>query len=100
MRWHATHRHTNQDEMCHPCDSEAWKRFDADHPSFASEMRNVHLGGGVVVAQFFELREEATQNGLQVTDEEIWYSLVEGHNAKNRVPGVDDDELDHRCRRR
>ncbi|VFQ70081.1 unnamed protein product [Cuscuta campestris] len=37
-------------------------------------------------AQFFELREEATQNVLQVTDEEIWYSLVEGHNAENRVP--------------
>ncbi|VFQ69658.1 unnamed protein product [Cuscuta campestris] len=43
-----------------------------------------------VLAQFFELREEARQNGLKVTDEEIWYSLVEGHNAKNRVPGVGD----------
>ncbi|RAL45396.1 hypothetical protein DM860_013792 [Cuscuta australis] len=41
-------------------------------------------------AQFFELREEARQNGLKVTDEEIWYSLVEGHNAKNRVLGVGD----------
>ncbi|VFQ76738.1 unnamed protein product [Cuscuta campestris] len=47
-------------------------------------------------AQFFELCEEATQNGLQVTDEEIWYSLVEGHNAKNRVPGVGDDEREMR----
>ncbi|VFQ90308.1 unnamed protein product [Cuscuta campestris] len=47
-------------------------------------------------AQFFELREEATQNGLQVTDEEIWYSLVEGHNAKNRVPGVGDYEREMR----
>ncbi|VFR00834.1 unnamed protein product [Cuscuta campestris] len=41
-------------------------------------------------AQFFELREEARQNGLKVTDEEIWYSLVKGHNAKNRVPRVGD----------
>ncbi|VFQ84525.1 unnamed protein product [Cuscuta campestris] len=47
-------------------------------------------------AQFFELREEARQNGLQVTDEEIWYSLVEGHNAKNRVPGVGDYEREMR----
>ncbi|VFQ95859.1 unnamed protein product, partial [Cuscuta campestris] len=47
-------------------------------------------------AQFFELREEATQNGLQVTNEEIWYSIVEGHNAKNRVPGVGDYEREMR----
>ncbi|VFR02749.1 unnamed protein product [Cuscuta campestris] len=38
-------------------------------------------------AQFFE---------LQVTDEEIWYSLVEGHNAKNRVLGVGDYEREMR----
>ncbi|VFQ67071.1 unnamed protein product [Cuscuta campestris] len=37
-------------------------------------------------AQFFELQEEATQNGLQVTDEEIWYSLVEGHNTNDGYP--------------
>ncbi|VFQ84575.1 unnamed protein product [Cuscuta campestris] len=42
------------------------------------------------MAQFFKLREEARQNGLKVIDEEIWYSVVEGHNAKNRVPGVGD----------
>ncbi|VFQ70701.1 unnamed protein product [Cuscuta campestris] len=42
------------------------------------------------LAQFFELRKEARQNGLKVTDEEIWYSLVEGHNAENRVHGVGD----------
>ncbi|VFQ69756.1 unnamed protein product [Cuscuta campestris] len=41
-------------------------------------------------AQFFELHEEARQKGLQVTDQEIWYSLVGGHNTKNRVPGVGD----------
>ncbi|VFQ77742.1 unnamed protein product [Cuscuta campestris] len=43
-----------------------------------------------LMAQIFELREEARQNGLKVTEEGIWYSLVEGHNAKNRVPGVGD----------
>ncbi|VFQ85579.1 unnamed protein product [Cuscuta campestris] len=47
-------------------------------------------------AQFFELREEARQKGLQVTDQEIWYSLVEGHNVKNRVPGVGDYEREMR----
>ncbi|VFQ67200.1 unnamed protein product [Cuscuta campestris] len=47
-------------------------------------------------AQFFEQREEARQNGLQVTDEEIWYSLVEGHNAKNRIPGIGDYEQEMR----
>ncbi|VFQ65961.1 unnamed protein product [Cuscuta campestris] len=40
--------------------------------------------------------QEATQNGLQVTDEEIWCSLVEGHNAKNRVPRVGDYEREMR----
>ncbi|VFQ90817.1 unnamed protein product [Cuscuta campestris] len=50
----------------------------------------VDPGHAELQAQFFELREEARQNGLKVTDEEIWYSLVEGHNAKNRVPGVGD----------
>ncbi|VFQ65965.1 unnamed protein product [Cuscuta campestris] len=48
----------------------------------------VDPGHAELQAQFFELREEARQNGLKVTDEEIWYLLVEGHNAKNRVPGV------------
>ncbi|KAL4567614.1 hypothetical protein LXL04_023203 [Taraxacum kok-saghyz] len=30
--------------MCHPSDSEAWKHFDAIHPSFVAERRNVRLG--------------------------------------------------------
>ncbi|VFQ84481.1 unnamed protein product [Cuscuta campestris] len=47
-------------------------------------------------AQFLELREEARKKGLKVTDEQIWYSLVEGHNAKNRVPGVGDYEHEMR----
>ena len=44
MRWHEDHHHDNTDEMCHPCDSSEWKRFDANHPSFAQESRNVRLG--------------------------------------------------------
>ena len=30
--------------MCHPSDSEAWKQFDACHPLFVQEARNVRLG--------------------------------------------------------
>ncbi|VFQ65573.1 unnamed protein product [Cuscuta campestris] len=48
------------------------------------------------LAQFFELYEEVRQKGLQVTDQEIWYSLVDGHNAKNCVPGVSDYEREMR----
>ncbi|VFQ79865.1 unnamed protein product [Cuscuta campestris] len=52
----------------------------------------VDSGHAELQAQFFELREEARQNGLKVTDKEIWYSLVEGHNAKNCICGVGDYE--------
>ena len=30
--------------MCHPSDSEAWQHFNATHPDFAAEIRNVRLG--------------------------------------------------------
>ncbi|VFQ74692.1 unnamed protein product [Cuscuta campestris] len=63
---------------------EQLKKVWEEDPEFL-ELRHAELQ-----AQFFELREEARQNGLKVTDEEIWYSLVEGHNAKNRVPGFGD----------
>ncbi|VFQ77019.1 unnamed protein product [Cuscuta campestris] len=43
-------------------------------------------------ARFVTLRDEARKNGLNVTDQEIWYLLVQGHNAKNQVPRVGDYE--------
>ncbi|XP_065874236.1 uncharacterized protein [Euphorbia lathyris] len=43
MRWH--HNHVCDEEtMCHPCDSEAWKHFNHSNESFAAESRNVRLG--------------------------------------------------------
>ncbi|KAM3281368.1 hypothetical protein P3S67_028389 [Capsicum chacoense] len=43
MRWH--HEHKKEDDvMCHPSDSEAWKHFNESHPFFAVELRNVRLG--------------------------------------------------------
>ncbi|VFQ76380.1 unnamed protein product [Cuscuta campestris] len=44
MRWHAEHSHDSVGDMCHPCDSEAWKQFNLSNPTFASEVRNVRLG--------------------------------------------------------
>ncbi|CAO2820388.1 unnamed protein product [Amaranthus hypochondriacus] len=43
MRWHAEHR-SEDGEMCHPSDSEAWLTFNATHLGFARETRNVRLG--------------------------------------------------------
>lgn len=43
-------------------------------------------------ARFVTLCDEARKNGLNVTNQEIWYSLVQGHNAKNRAPEVGDYE--------
>ncbi|XP_020245318.1 uncharacterized protein LOC109823444 [Asparagus officinalis] len=43
MTWH--HNAPREDgKMSHPRDSEAWRDFDAKHPSFGMEPRNVRLG--------------------------------------------------------
>lgn len=44
MRWHLGHGHGLFGEMCHPCDSKAWKHFYTVHPKFASDGHNVCLG--------------------------------------------------------
>ncbi|XP_016507785.2 uncharacterized protein LOC107825437 [Nicotiana tabacum] len=43
MRWH---KEENIDDgvLRHPSDSIAWKSFDAQHPTFSAELRNVRLG--------------------------------------------------------
>nr|XP_033511247.1 uncharacterized protein LOC104093175 isoform X2 [Nicotiana tomentosiformis] len=43
MRWH---KEENIDDgvLRHPSDSIAWKSFDARHPTFSAELRNVRLG--------------------------------------------------------
>jgi hypothetical protein len=43
MRWHQAER-VDDGVMRHPADSQAWKKFDEDHPEFATEPRNVRLG--------------------------------------------------------
>jgi hypothetical protein len=43
MTWHYNNK-TNSDVMRHPCDGLAWKHFDAMHPDFAEDPRNVRLG--------------------------------------------------------
>ncbi|XP_073049018.1 uncharacterized protein [Primulina eburnea] len=43
MRWHNDH-HFDGDTMTHPSDCAAWRHFDALHPSFSAEIRNVRLG--------------------------------------------------------
>ena len=43
IRWYAEH-HIEKGEMCHPSDSEAWQHFNATHPEFAAEIRNVRFG--------------------------------------------------------
>ncbi|XP_057986602.1 uncharacterized protein LOC131171152 [Hevea brasiliensis] len=43
MRWHKEKR-INDGIMRHPADSLAWKSFDEQHGSFASDARNVRLG--------------------------------------------------------
>lgn len=42
MRWH--HEKRNKDgKMRHPTDGKAWQEFDARHPNFSSDPRNVRL---------------------------------------------------------
>jgi hypothetical protein len=43
MTWHYYNK-TNSNMMRHPCDGLAWKHFDAMHPDFAEDPRNVRLG--------------------------------------------------------
>ncbi|XP_060973950.1 uncharacterized protein LOC133039138 [Cannabis sativa] len=44
MVWHHTGKSKDERLMRHPVDGLAWKDFDAKHPNFASEPRNVRLG--------------------------------------------------------
>ncbi|KAL6654069.1 hypothetical protein ACP70R_007534 [Stipagrostis hirtigluma subsp. patula] len=43
IRWHDEGR-TKDAFLRHPADSPAWKHFDAIHPDFSSEVRNIRLG--------------------------------------------------------
>ncbi|GAU47859.1 hypothetical protein TSUD_243840 [Trifolium subterraneum] len=43
VTWHYYNK-TNSNVMRHPCDGLAWKHFDAMHPDFAEDPRNVRLG--------------------------------------------------------
>ncbi|XP_055959774.1 uncharacterized protein LOC130014845 [Mercurialis annua] len=43
MTWHADHE-MEDEKMCHPSDSPAWKRFSELHTDFADETRNIRLG--------------------------------------------------------
>ncbi|KAM6565737.1 hypothetical protein CsatA_024865 [Cannabis sativa] len=44
MVWHHTGKSKDERVMRHPVDGIAWKDFDAKHPDFASEPRNIRLG--------------------------------------------------------
>ncbi|XP_062076592.1 uncharacterized protein LOC133781568 [Humulus lupulus] len=44
MLWHHTGRSIKDGVMRHPVDRSAWKYFDATHPDFAKDPRNVRLG--------------------------------------------------------
>ncbi|XP_062079202.1 uncharacterized protein LOC133783534 [Humulus lupulus] len=44
MLWHYTGKSKDDGIMRHPVDGLAWKDFDAKHPDFSSEPRNVRLG--------------------------------------------------------
>ncbi|XP_062086582.1 uncharacterized protein LOC133792694 [Humulus lupulus] len=44
MLWHHTGRSKEEGMMRHPVDGLAWKDFDARHPDFARDPRNVRLG--------------------------------------------------------
>ncbi|KAL3520098.1 hypothetical protein ACH5RR_018247 [Cinchona calisaya] len=43
MKWHVE-EHRDDGTFRHPADSQAWKEFDKQNPSFASDVRNVRLG--------------------------------------------------------
>ncbi|CAK8561709.1 unnamed protein product [Lathyrus sativus] len=43
LRWHADH-HSRDGKLRHPTDAQAWKEFDAKHPDFTHETRNIRLG--------------------------------------------------------
>ena len=43
MRWYKDKR-VDDEILRHPADNDEWKEFDAQHPEFALEPRNVRLG--------------------------------------------------------
>ena len=43
MRWHAEER-TDDGILRHLADSEAWKSFDSNYPSFSEDCRNIRFG--------------------------------------------------------
>ena len=44
MRWHYEQRVLEENILTHLADSLVWKDFDAKHPHFASDLRNIRLG--------------------------------------------------------
>ena len=43
--------------MCHSSDSEAWQHFNATHPEFSTEIRNVRLSLCRRIQPFWKLRK-------------------------------------------
>ena len=44
MRWHHEQRVAEENILSHPADSIAWRDFDARHPNFVTDPRNIRLG--------------------------------------------------------
>ena len=44
MRWQYEQQILEENILSHPVDSLVWKDFDAKHPHFASNLRNIKLG--------------------------------------------------------
>lgn len=70
MRWHKEQCPDDGDTR-HPTTSEAWKSFDAQHPSFAVDPRNVRLG---LASDGFNL------NGDMSTSYSVWPVVLLNYN--------------------
>ena len=44
IRWHYEQQVPEENKLSHSTDSLVWKDFDAKHPHFASDPRNIRLG--------------------------------------------------------
>ncbi|XP_057990748.1 uncharacterized protein LOC110633890 [Hevea brasiliensis] len=84
MRWHDEHN-MEDDVMCHPSDSEAWKHFNRTHSLFASESRNLWEVGvqtyDVSKKQNFQMRAAL----MWTISDFPTYSMLSGWSTAGRL---------------
>ncbi|WVZ83514.1 hypothetical protein U9M48_030656, partial [Paspalum notatum var. saurae] len=91
MRWHKEEC-VDDGIMRHPADSKTWKHFDALHPHFASDPRDVRLGLASDGFNPFGLMNVSYRNNIDVYLQpliaelcELWTVVLSGWSTKGRL---------------